>query len=61
MAKRKYETPQIISDSPLREDDRAHFHFDEFAITLARLVAAKGTRTPLVNVSANCTRPRSDR
>ena len=27
--------------------DQAHFHFDEFAITLARLVADPNTRTPL--------------
>lgn len=47
-AKQKnWETPQILSDLPLRERDRAHFHFDEFAATLARLVADPSTRTPL--------------
>ncbi len=37
--KRNWETPQILSDLPLRESDTAHFHFDEFAATLARLIA----------------------
>jgi len=45
--KRNWETPQILSDLPLRETDTAHFHFDEFAATLARLVADPSTRTPL--------------
>lgn len=47
--KRKFETPQILSDSPLskKDDEKVHFHFDEFAITLARLIADKNTRTPL--------------
>ena len=27
--------------------DRHHFHFDEFAVTLCRLIADKNTRTPL--------------
>lgn len=45
--KRKWETPQILSDLPLREKDTAHFHFDEFAATLARLAADPSTRTPL--------------
>ncbi len=46
-----YETPRILSDQPLEpqrgDDRRAHFHFDEYAITLARLIAARSTRTPL--------------
>jgi formylglycine-generating enzyme required for sulfatase activity/tRNA A37 threonylcarbamoyladenosine biosynthesis protein TsaE len=46
-AKRRWETPQILSDLPLRESDTTHFHFDEFAVTLARLVADPATRTPL--------------
>jgi formylglycine-generating enzyme required for sulfatase activity/tRNA A37 threonylcarbamoyladenosine biosynthesis protein TsaE len=47
-AKKKiWETPQILSDLPLRETDQAHFHFDEFAGTLARLIADPATRTPL--------------
>jgi hypothetical protein len=33
--KKTWETPQILSDLPLRETDTAHFHFDEFAVTLA--------------------------
>jgi formylglycine-generating enzyme required for sulfatase activity len=43
-----YETPQILHDAPLRHDDPHHFHFDEFAATLCRLIADKQTRTPLV-------------
>lgn len=45
--KRNWETPHILSDSPLREKDEASFHFDQFAITLARLIADPETRTPL--------------
>ena len=45
--KRKFETPLILSDLPLEQRDAAQFHFDEFAITLARLIADKETRTPL--------------
>ena len=45
---RRYETPEILSDSPLTHaEDKAHFHFDDFAATLARLIAHKNTRTPL--------------
>jgi formylglycine-generating enzyme required for sulfatase activity len=44
---RSLETPIILHDEPLRDSDTAHFHFDDFAITLARLIADKGTRTPL--------------
>ncbi len=40
-------TPEILHDLPLQNLDRAAFHFDEFAATLARLIAHKGTRTPL--------------
>jgi len=47
MPDHKYETPQILSDAPLRDRDQTHFHFDEFAVTLARLVASKKTLTPL--------------
>ncbi|NCP86496.1 MAG: hypothetical protein CO094_02975 [Anaerolineae bacterium CG_4_9_14_3_um_filter_57_17] len=45
--KRDLETPLILHDEPLRDDDPAYFHFDDFAVTLARLVADKNTRTPL--------------
>ena len=46
--KRPYETPNILSDAPLdREEDQAYFHFDEFAVTLARLIADQNTKTPL--------------
>lgn len=44
---REFETPQVMHDAPLRDGDTAYFHFDEFAATLARLVADKNTRTPL--------------
>ena len=40
-------TPNILHDLPLQNDDHAAFHFDEFAVTLARLIASKETRTPL--------------
>ncbi|MFZ5909465.1 MAG: SUMF1/EgtB/PvdO family nonheme iron enzyme [Chloroflexota bacterium] len=46
-ANRSLETPQILHDEPLRDEDDAYFHFDDFAITLARLVADRDTRTPL--------------
>jgi len=45
--KRAFETPRILHDLPLERGDAAHFHFDEFAATLARLIADKKTRTPL--------------
>ncbi|HEY5729433.1 MAG TPA: SUMF1/EgtB/PvdO family nonheme iron enzyme [Anaerolineales bacterium] len=45
--KKIYATPKLLSDSPLRDTDIARFHFDEFAITLARLIADPETRTPL--------------
>ncbi|KAF0108876.1 MAG: hypothetical protein FD146_762 [Anaerolineaceae bacterium] len=49
MPKKKpiFETPHILHDLPLAQSDQAHFHFDEFAVTLARLIADKETRTPL--------------
>ncbi len=46
-SKPRWETPKILSDLPLRQEDQAHFHFDEFAVTLARLIADPATRTPL--------------
>ncbi len=46
-----YETPYILSDLPLNpgegDDRKAHFHFNEYAVTLARLIAAKSTATPI--------------
>ena len=48
-----YVTPQILPDLPIdsepgrKANDTANFDFREYAITLARLVAAKGTKTPL--------------
>ena len=46
-AKREFETPKVLHDAPLRDGDAAYFHFDDFACTLARLIATKETRTPL--------------
>ena len=40
-------TPLVLHDAPLRQSDTAYFHFDQFAMTLARLIASKDTRTPL--------------
>jgi iron(II)-dependent oxidoreductase len=45
--KREFETPKVLHDAPLRDGDAAYFHFDDFARTLARLIATKETRTPL--------------
>ena len=42
-----YETPHILHDKPLGDEEEAHFHFDKFAITLARLAACPDTDTPL--------------
>ena len=50
--KRELETPKVMHDAPLRDSDAAYFHFDDFARTLARLIATKETRTPLSNRSA---------
>jgi len=47
MPKEKYLTPEIMHDSPLRDSKMADFHFDDFAATLARLIASKQTETPL--------------
>lgn len=45
--RKRWEKPQILSDLPLRDDDQAYFHFDDFAGTLALLAANPRTRTPL--------------
>ena len=45
--RRRLETPRFLPDLPLAVADKDHFHFDEFAATLARLIADKTTRTPL--------------
>ncbi|MCK6568241.1 MAG: hypothetical protein L6Q45_11210 [Anaerolineales bacterium] len=47
MPKRKYLTPNIMHDAPLSNNKAADFYFDEFAITLARLIASPATETPL--------------
>ena len=46
-AEPEFETPRVLHDAPLRSDDKHHFHFDQFAATLSRLIASKDTRTPL--------------
>ncbi len=43
----RYETPNIWHDLPLRNEEDAQFHFDDYAATLARLIASKNTVTPL--------------
>jgi formylglycine-generating enzyme required for sulfatase activity len=43
-----FETPKILSDLPIKDGRDASFHFNEFAVTLARLIADKKTLTPLV-------------
>jgi formylglycine-generating enzyme required for sulfatase activity len=47
MPHRKYFTPQVLHDAPLHDRNSADFYFDDFAATLARLVANPGTETPL--------------
>ena len=47
MPKRKYQTPEIMHDAPLTDSKAADFHFDDFAATLARLIASPNTETPL--------------
>lgn len=47
MPARKYQTPEIMHDAPIREMKSADFHFEDFAATLARLVASVDTHTPL--------------
>lgn len=44
---RKYQTPEILQDAPLRDERNADFHFDDFAATFARLIASPATETPL--------------
>lgn len=48
MSKRSYKTPTIMHDFPVRDGAKADFHFEDFAATLARLVASRNTETPLV-------------
>ena len=45
--KNTYQTPHILPDNPLEDSTQAQFHFNEFAATLARLIADKKTQTPL--------------
>ncbi|MEZ0395527.1 MAG: SUMF1/EgtB/PvdO family nonheme iron enzyme [Anaerolineales bacterium] len=44
----QYQTPRLLPDLPLSAKDTDHFHFKDYAATLARLIADKTTRTPLV-------------
>ncbi len=41
------EVPLIFNDLPLEGDEEAHFQFEAYAGTFARLIASKHTRTPL--------------
>lgn len=47
MPKRKYLTPEVLHDAPLTDKKAADFYFDDFAATLARLIASPTTETPL--------------
>lgn len=47
-SKRIYVTPEVLHDAPVSNLKDADFHFDDFAATLARLIASKETETPLV-------------
>src|SRR3990172_7356701 len=47
MPTRKYQTPEVLHDAPLHDRKTADFHFDDFAATLARLIASPATETPL--------------
>jgi len=46
MPGKNYETPKILHDAPM-ENGRTEFHFDDYAATLARLIADRETETPL--------------
>jgi hypothetical protein len=46
--KRIYATPEVLHDAPVSNQKAADFHFDDFAATLARLIASQVTETPLV-------------
>jgi iron(II)-dependent oxidoreductase len=46
-AERHLRTPLIFDDEPVAGGETTHFQFDAYAETLARLIAAKTTRTPL--------------
>jgi hypothetical protein len=41
MPKGSYITPEILHDAPLEAGDGFDFHFDDYAVTIARLVASK--------------------
>jgi len=45
--KKRRATPLIFNDEPVRLGEKAYFQFEAYADTLARLIAAKTTRTPL--------------
>jgi hypothetical protein len=42
----EYKTPVILSDNLFTGDGEASFYFDDFAATLARLIAGKQTQAP---------------
>ena len=45
--KPSYQTPHILPDNPIQDSAQARFHFEDFAKTLARLIADRETQTPL--------------
>jgi iron(II)-dependent oxidoreductase len=45
--KKRRATPLIFNDEPIGPSEAAYFQFEAYADTLARLIAAKTTRTPL--------------
>lgn len=47
MPKGNYTTPEIFHDAPLGLGEKCDFNFDDYAATIARLIASKKTKTPI--------------
>lgn len=47
MTKGNYTTPEVFHDSPLEIGEKCDFNFDDYAATIARLIASKKTKTPM--------------
>lgn len=47
MPKGNYTTPEIFHDAPLETGEKFDFNFDDYAATIARLIASKKTKTPI--------------
>lgn len=47
MPKGNYTTPEIFHDAPLGTGEKFDFNFDDYAATIARLIASKKTKTPI--------------